>query len=637
MNRKIAFLLMIALLVPIASAGTAAAPEVEDDDNDASASTTCDPPGCVDSSGAPSKLGQAEIFHAWVSQRNETGVLVNPTTTPDILRFHVATAAAGDDDTKVDLAFLVNETEESRWFGNGSKAFSFSVTGTTPDANAPLNTTATRNGTVLEIDLWLEHMDVVGGDVINNITLTVTDTASSSAPLAGWSHTTTDTAPDTGFSTNLTIFRPAPTSALLLQVVGGSVTETINGTVEQNGFTGDLLALTPTEGDINATATIQLRVTNIGNEPDTGNVTFLDPAGVLANLPIEVQFGNASFDLVPGASTTFEATAVFNATQAGTHSIRFTAEGDRGGVAAASLRAQVPNEILVLPPGGTTPPPTTSAPPTGGEGDGQRTPVPAGLSFLSPMAEGLGLDKAFGDYAELVLLSLLVLLLILIVFLIVMLVRRGGLSISVEPRTIDVPPGGLAEFKVHVRNSKGEPVDAVASFEGDPTWETSVAFGGTELREHGIEAGLHLGSKDDESGTRTGTLRVKAPRGADDKESDRVTLHVAPLDANGLPKRGKTTQVRVRTVAGGDALPIRLAAVDHEPEAPEPGDVVETTARIENDSDDDTYHLRVVLNVDGEDLQEQPVSIPPRNARAVVFSWQVPAGSSKIRVRIFEE
>ena len=59
-----------------------------------------------------------------------------------------------------------------------------------------------------------------------------------------------------------------------------------------------------------------------------------------------------------------------------------------------------------------------------------------------------------------------------------------------------------------------------------------------------------------------------------------------------------------------------------------------TTATVENDGDK-TLRLRLVLQLDGTDAEEQTVEVPPRSARAVLFPWVADAGSNRVRVQVY--
>ena len=141
-------------------------------------------------------------------------------------------------------------------------------------------------------------------------------------------------------------------------------------------------------------------------------------------------------------------------------------------------------------------------------------------------------------------------------------------------------------------------------------------------------------------------MRVQAPVSAEDGEKDSVTLNVVPVDEEGHRRLRKAGKARV-TVRAEDAAPaapaaaptgkpvIRMSRVTHEPTDPTPGERVMTTAVVENDGDA-TARLRVVLQLDGRDIEEEIVEVPPERARAVLFPWRAGSGSNKVRVQVYE-
>ncbi len=630
MSRRSLTLLLVLLLVPAVTAGDAADPELADPAGDATVSPgqckvgTTDADAAICNSGAgpgaATATKKADITGVWVSDVNETHYGI-----------YIDTDEAGDADTVITLGFTVMRTADSLPGGMDNQTFGATITDTAV-TDAPANTTASRNATdasIMEVVFTRADTGAVGGDAIQNVTVTVVDKQlRSGSPASQISRTDTTTDSTEGDSRPYNLTRPAKAGNIAMTLTGGSLTESINGTDVVTSFTGGEVALNQS---VNGTAmlTYTLTLTNNGLDPDTAVLSILDASG-LAGRNITATVDPTSATLAPGETIPVAMSIMLNNTPAADHTVFAQATTTLGGYGFASTTITVPPRPA---------PPPVVVPPTEPEPvEEERKLAVAGLGFLTPAAEAMGLVEPFGEYAELVLLAIILLLVILVLFLIIFLATRGSIKIRIEPRKMDIAPGQTAEFRVEIKNRKGNEVDALASFEGDPEWTTSLSFAGHEMTAAGTDAAMHLGSKKDDSGVRHGILKVTAPQAADDKEADRVTVAVAPLRDDGTPRKAQKTQIRVR--AHADAAPVghvRLAGVEHDPSHPEAGQVVETTARIENDSDDEALRLRVVLNVDGEDLQEQPLTLPPQQARAVVFTWQVPSGTSKVRVRIYAD
>ncbi len=629
MSRRALTLLLVLLLIPAASAGDATDPELVDPESDATASpgqckvgsNNADAAACTGAlgPGEAAATQKADITAVWVADVNATHYGV-----------YVATMAAGDADTTIALSFKVMRTEHSLPGGSDNQTVSVTVTGTTLDAAAPANTTAARNATddkIMEILFTRADTGAVGGDAIQNITVTATDKQTVTGdPVSQLNREDTTTDSTEGDSRPYNLTRPAKMGNLTMVVHGGELTQTLNGTAAMTTFNGGHVALNQSA---NGTATVRydLTVTNHGLDPDQVVFQVYDAAG-LAGRGINATITPGTATLAPGESVALVMAVRLDNATGGNQTVFAQATSGYGGFAVGATSIVVPAPLPPAPGPEPEPEPTPT--------DDERTLAVAGLGFLTPVAEAMGLIEPFGEYAEVVVLAIILLLLVLVIFLIIFLATRGTIRVRIEPRKMVVAPGQTAEFRVEIKNKRGREVDAVTSFEGDPAWQTTLSFSGHDMSEPGADAAMHLGGKKEQSSVRHGVLKVTAPEAADD-ESDRVTINVAPLRDDGSRRKPQRTEVRVQAQAGAAPGGIRLAGVDHDPSHPEAGQVVETTARIENDSEDETQHLRVVLNVDGDDLQEQAVTLPPQQARAVVFSWRVPEGSSKVRVRIYAD
>lgn len=642
--------LIIAMLVPAVTAGTAADPELDDhDDDNTSSAGPCDPALPTCDTVAPTPDDAAEILALWVTAADDVNITI-----------HLQTAAGGGANTSWALAFNVTPTATSTHAGAAEHSISFAIADTTPDAAAPFNTTVVRNANVLEVTLNRTEIGAVGGDAITNIVATVTQSGSRTdvLTLTTQAINSTDTAPDGNASRPFVLSRGPIVAKAAVQVLGGTLTDlkapltTVfdgNGTAVVSGnttrqttaFSGS--ALDAVTG--NARVVFDAVLNNTGSDRDTISIGLFDPSQSLAVLGLNVSVtspagtaGNTTtptlnFTLLPGETAPLTITIEMTNATDGLHTILLGGTTSRGGIVAAGMTVLVPSPPLATVD--LTPPPT-STPSTGGEESGSQRNAALGLGFLSSPAEGMGLDGPFGSYAELVFLAIVLLLVVLIIFLVLMLVARSPLTLDIEPRVVTASPGQTVDFDVRIGNTKGRNVAAVARFEGDPEWETALAFGGAATRQQGVDADMHLAAKGAGGALRDGRLHVTVPKAAANKESDRITVTIAEVNDLGRQVGARTASVRIRAVAtdAGNG-PIRLASVSHDPEHPAVGQIVETSAHLENDSDGETYHLRVVLNVDGEDLQERTMVLTPRTARDVVFTWQVPEGASKVKVRVY--
>lgn len=647
-------LLLTVSLLPAASAGSDADPELTDLAGDSTMSIECDPPSCLSGVFEPNGAAadMVDILSSWVVE------------TVDGYSVVVKTAAAPDDLTEVRVGFEVSKGPTSV-YGSTATGATFGATWTgTELTDAPNGTTAFQDAALLYFNFTRAPTGVSGGDLLRNLTVDTERFQASSEPLGAGTQTDTDGAPnpDSGASRPYTFNRPDIVAGATMTVLDATISETIprelaegasklsgpdalNDTVSRNRtVTGN----TVQSHDGNASVSFAYRVTNTGTDLDNFTLAIFDPTiGEVGDTVVDetgqARALNRTFvELPPGESASFTLTVDLEDAAPNKYAtvVRLTSERN------ASAEAGVLLERLALP---FDDPEEPNVPPSGNgttTDDSERDPV-GGLGFLTPAAEALGFDKAFGDYAELVLLALLLLLLVLVVFLLLVLVRGKWVSLKVTPRSIEAGPGETAEFQVQVRNRRRRFRGALARFEQEPGWKTGVLLRSEDgdaiepLMDEGSDRELGLSGRSEPGDMLEGTLRVRVPDDVSEGERGHVSLSVVPIGDNGneRPGRGGKARVRVVTSGGGaraKGIPVRLREVRHDPEAPMAGDVVTTTATLANDSDDQAMRLRVVLQLDGEDADEEIVDLPPRSARGVVFRWLADEGSNRVRVQVYE-
>lgn len=271
---------------------------------------------------------------------------------------------------------------------------------------------------VAVVEVPLASLGAVGGDLLTNLTV-----ASSRfdpgqfdpVPISQDDRTGTDQAPDAGtVAPAYTFFRPA--SASLWSVDITAVGATAGSTATLPSDTED--------------TTVALTITNQGLDAEGYSLT------VAADPPLDdPPVFTLELRILDGGESETRTVPISLAGVTGTVRLTFTVTGERGGsgddLATVTLRA-------------------AAIPPT------ERQVVPAGLTFLTPAAEALGLDGAFGKFAELVLLALLVLLAILAIYLLLALAPSTVKAAATDeapplpgdaPRTVgsEALPAGLLD------------------------------------------------------------------------------------------------------------------------------------------------------------------------------------------------
>jgi hypothetical protein len=616
----LAALMLLATLAQPAFAGSAEAPEVTDPAGDEVHTN-----GSLVGTAVPEQaFDDVDILAAWLQDDGTT-------LTITVLAVGDATAT-----TNVTVTFKVQPGPTSLAGSTASGTeYAAWATGATVNDGAPAGTNVTQAGNTTIFTIPLASIGAVGGDLITGLKVATSnsDGGTFPPPITQDDQSATD---ETEGALNYTLTRGPIVPGVKLTITGGTATE--GGT--DRTFTG--ADVTTTNASAKAVYTVE--VENTGSDKD-GVTLSIANAGALAGKGATASLDKTSLALDPGQKATAKLTVQLNNAEAGKISIDVSATSVHGATATKTA------SMTVNKPGTT---PTTTTTTTGGNGtppaDDERDPVLA-VGFLTTMAEGMGLDETFGDWAEVAVLGLILLLLLIVVFLLLFLRRSGWVKIKITPGALKAAPGESAEFQVEVENKKKRAFQTRLHFDlVDPTWKTGVLLtqedGATldPLTSSDQELEFTMNGRLDPGKAYTGTLRVKVPEDAADRERNEVTVTVIPVDEEGqeILKQKNKARVRVQSDHAMIQRPpeivpnVRLAKVEHNPIDPEPGEQVETRAFLENDDSDRTWVLRVILNVDGADLQEQIVAVPAQKARAVIFTWTA-TGENHVRVLVFEK
>lgn len=386
----VVLLLVLAAWAPPGQAGSAAAPELSDpaDDQARSGGLSGQPVPPVLPGVNDDRFEDVDVTAAWFSQPRGDIILTVATT-------------QGWTTGTLTATFRIEKGPTSYANSTASgQEVTVIVTGTA--VTGVDNATASVSTEGLEVRMPASRLGAVGGDLLAGLNLTTsrTSTAGTPDPVTQDDVTGADTA---GPGTAYMVARPAPASLVDFDVLrvanqtGGSLTLPERTTVPV------ALSLL-NRGTDDDTYTIAAR-----SDPPLKSAPQLPPPGALPrNAPATLQ---ANIDLA--------------GMEPGTIRVTFTATTGLGGSDDAVV-------TLVL-----------EAPPIAA-----RAVKPAGLDFLTPAAESTGLDDAFGSYAELALLALLVLAAITVVFLLVALAPStlaGASAPESPPLSVgaDAPPAGV--------------------------------------------------------------------------------------------------------------------------------------------------------------------------------------------------
>ncbi len=677
-------------ILPYATAGTAASPEVIDPAGDQSVSE-----GPLATS-APS-FDNIDVLKVWVSENSaNASVILNVETT--------APFNDGSSQGAFSFDFMIAKGPTSV-FGSTANGTAFSIIarsdGTVEGVD---NGTVAVVGNVTSVAIPLASLGASGGDLLSELVLEASGLheGNSALPLDQDDSSAVDRAPNNGTAPDYTFAR-GPIVAGVSLVVQGDRARTVT--------------------DPDASIVFPIRVTNTGSDED--RFTFTGPTVTGATATVAPD----EMTLAPGASTLTFLTVDLNGAAAGTvFNLPVTVASDRGASStvtpSVTVRAigaeialkhagaaerstqdpfakltfsiQIENKgtdfdtITFAAPSVTGAASATVAPATVSLGSGDSTTstltvnlnnatstvtivlqatsenganatltatvkvggaaaaggsdgAKFGLDALTPAAEALGFDEMFGEWAEVAVIGLALLVLLILLFLILFLPKRPWLEVEVRPRKLNAEPGEIAEFQVQVRNRKKEFRRAVARLSGrDADWKAGLLLkqedgGALEPMTSYGDLVFGLTARDEPGDHYEGTLRVQIPEDAAPKSRSTVDLEIIPLDeGDERPRKGGRARVAVKAAKPAEQeSPITITEVLHEPDSPEEGDEVTTTAHLTNISDE-PWNLEVALLVDDLIVDEQDISLAPGEERKLSFGWRAGAGSNKVRLQVLE-
>jgi hypothetical protein len=520
-------LLMLAAslaVVPGTHAGTPQDPEVADPEGDQQTSAG---PLVLD----PDGFDDVDILAAWVHEDfdvfGEAERLVG---------MGVQLAAAPEEDTQVVLAFQVQSGPRS--LPNSTAAgetYEITITGGTVSGVPDAQLTVNDNGMV-GLAFPKAEIGAVAGDRLTNLTVTTARSSSGTVmpPVTQDDESGSDAA---GPGRDYTFFRPPLTHAVLIEIIGGN--KNVDGTPQ--GFEGFVVEADHGDQEFE----VRYRIQNLGSDPDTFAVGATGSAGI---------------GPLPEIAATFELDS--NEAEEGTWSFRLddarqnvtltlTATASDGTSDSAVLTVLVPEAVL----------------------PDAREVYPAGLDFMTPVAEWSGLDDTLGDHAELFAFAILVLLFFILVFLLLFLRRPLPIAAAVEAPPIE--PAKAFAAGVTGRHPARSRTTAAASVETEGAQTTAPTTAGDAM--------------------------------------------AAPAMA------GHAT---------GHAKGVELDVV-HSPEDPDFADRVTTTAVVRNMRKEDR-RLRVVLRVDGKAKVEEEIEVVARGSREVRLPWLAGPGKNAASVEVHE-
>ena len=535
--------------LPAASAGTAAAPELTDPAGDQAVDSGTVPvlPGVNEET-----FDDVDLIAAWVEERQHDCAGQAEATCPAATL--VVQTTAGWASGTMTVAFTVKRGPQSLPASTATAAgtpFTLTLNGTA--VSGLDNASAANAADGLRITLPLAGLGATGGDVLSGLTLSTTRTDGGLlVDVPQDDQTGTD---DAGPGSDYTFARPPVAPQLLLDIVS---------------IDGKSGPVTVTRED--ATLPVVLRITNIGLDDDAYQLSF-QSTPPLQDPPA---FAQAFTPIGAGESDDATVQLSLDGMREGRISLIFFVTSERG--ASENARSSVTIDLPAAPP-----PPAE-----------ERAVKPAGLTFLTPAAEGLGFDGPFGSYAELALLALLVLVVIVLLFL---LLALGRTTMEDEP---------AAEAPAPAPRTRGGTAGPTGVMETVHASDAPPAL--FEARDEAADAPADEAMSDVDPAALAAALAPEPD--ADDAEPEPV---VGP-PASGAPR-------------------IRIEEVRHTPREPDAGQRVTTEVILRNDGSSTT--LRVALTLDGSPAAERTVLVPAHATKAVELAWTAGPGDNRVKISAY--
>ena len=233
--------------------------------------------------------------------------------------------------------------------------------------------------------------------------------------------------------------------------------------------------------------------------------------------------------------------------------------------------------------------------------------------FFEDMAQDLGLEESFGDFAPFVIPSLLLILVFIVLILIVFLFTSHPFSIRCNNPKIDILPYGNAEYFIEVRNrlSKKQVIDIEVKLKGNKDkWRCST-----------VDSPLILLAKE------TKRLKVHVQPTSLIDQDDLGVIEV--VFTSSLSK--KPSQITLETRISDGESDVSIDNVNHWPHIFHAQDRVSTSFKLHNNGSVQTKQVDVKLYLNGKEKNKvEDIIIPARGYAEIRIPWIAEKGKNNI-------
>ncbi len=272
----------------------------------------------------------------------------------------------------------------------------------------------------------------------------------------------------------------------------------------------------------------------------------------------------------------------------------------------------------VVAAGDDTPPGDDDDDGAGGEGITGKMNDFAETLGLGGVADQIGLEPW-------ILLLLLILLIVILLIIIIILLLKGKKAIRIYAleKLHEVDPGEIAEFQITVQNQCKQ----------KPNGKNRLIIGLERIGDlpSGWKAEMNKGSFDLDGGE-SGELKltVKTSPSASMDEWANITVKATPQE-----KPKKAAAVATITMIKEHKPDLVITNVTHAPVSFKGGDVVTTSATVENNGDAPAENIAVVFYVDGEERGRLGnLNLVPGAKAKVKFPWKAGEGENHINMKV---
>jgi len=238
--------------------------------------------------------------------------------------------------------------------------------------------------------------------------------------------------------------------------------------------------------------------------------------------------------------------------------------------------------------------------------------------FLKSLAESLGLDDIFGDYAPVVLLAIPIIIVLVIIALLVFVLRRKFVNIICTDRIRQIDPDEGTKFEITLQNPTRKTQTYLLSFNSNPSthkWLTSI-----EPDRVTVES----------KKSKTVLLSIRPTEVIEPKDWTETKLKV---NRDG---KKRTVDISLMVMVREGKPILQIKNVFSWPKDFITGDRVVTSFRVENKGSISARNAKIILYINGRQKNKVEVTIPSGGFADIKMPWIAVKGKNKLLIKTVE-